>query len=58
MQLASENQSLKMDITDLMTRSMRDNMVFSNTHAMPEETPNVIENTARFPEEIAEDGES
>ena len=46
-QLASENQSLKMEITDLKARSMRDNLVFSNIPERPEETPNITENILR-----------
>jgi regulator of replication initiation timing len=46
-QLASENQSLKMEITDLKARSMRDNLVFSNIPERPDETPNVTEDILR-----------
>jgi regulator of replication initiation timing len=46
-QLASENQSLKMEITDLKVRSMKDNLVFSNIPERPAETPNVTEDILR-----------
>jgi hypothetical protein len=46
-QLAYENQSLKMGITDLKARSMRDNLVFSNIPERPNEAPNVTEDILR-----------
>ena len=45
--IEAENKSLKGDIIDMKSRSMRDNLIFSNIPEKENETPDVTEHILR-----------